>query len=94
MDGFKLFNLFLNSLKVASITTAISVVLAIAAGLGFARFKFRWEFKITNDCLVCPAISFGFISYTYYTIMRNLKILNTHASLILAYISFILPFSI
>lgn len=85
---------FLNSLKVAGITTIISVIFAIMAGLGFARFKFKWSSQLQMIVLFAQLFPLVLLVTPYYTIMRTLKILNTHASLILAYISFILPFSI
>ncbi|MGI9951818.1 carbohydrate ABC transporter permease [Moorellaceae bacterium AZ2] len=87
-------NYFLNSLKVAALTTIITIVLATCAGLGFARFKLPFGRQLQTLVLVSQLFPLVLLVTPYYTIMKKLGILNTHLCLILAYISFVLPFSI
>lgn len=85
---------FLNSLKVAGLNTVLSVSLAIMAGLGFSRFRFRGSQPLQMVALFAQLFPLVLLVTPYYSIMKVLGILNSHKSLLLAYTSFVLPFSI
>ena len=85
---------FLNSLFVSTVATILSVGLSIIAGLGFARYRLVGSNVLLLIILLTQLFPLVLLVPPYYTIMRDLRILDTHASLIIAYVSFALPFSI
>ncbi len=85
---------FYNSVIVSVATTFIAISIAILAGLGFSRFEFPLKNKIMIMFLVSQLFPLVLLATPYYTIMRNLGLLDTRLSLIITYISFVLPFSV
>lgn len=85
---------FLNSLFVSTVATVLSVGLSIIAGLGFARYRLVGSNVLLLIILLTQLFPLVLLVPPYFAIMRELRILDTHASLIIAYVSFALPFSI
>ena len=85
---------FWNSIKVAGLTTVLAMSVSIMAGLGFSRFIFRGQNFLRTLLLVAQLFPLVLLVTPYYSIMSSLKLIDTHASLILAYASFTIPFSV
>lgn len=85
---------FLNSVWVSTAATAISVGISILAAIGFARYKLIGGSYLLLGVLLSQLFPLVLLVPPFYTVMRELRILDTHLSLIIAYISFALPFSI
>jgi len=85
---------FLNSLWVSLAATGISVAISILAALAFARYRLVGQRVLLLLILLTQLFPLVLLVPPYYTIMRDLRILDTHLSLIIAYVSFALPFSI
>ena len=84
-------NAILNSLIVASATTALSVLLGTPAAYALARFEFRgkgdlWFWFISNR-MVSPIV----LALPIYMLSRQVGLLNTYLVLILVYLTFCLP---
>jgi multiple sugar transport system permease protein len=84
-------NAIINSLIVASATTVISLLLGTPAAYALARFEFRgkadlWFWFISNR-MVSPIV----LALPVYLLSRQVGLLNTHAVLILVYLTFNLP---
>ena len=84
-------NAILNSLIVATSTTALSVVLGTPAAYALARFEFRgkadlWFWFISNR-MVSPIV----LALPVYMLSRQVGLLNTYLVLILVYLTFCLP---
>lgn len=84
-------NAILNSLIVASATTALSVLLGTPAAYALARFEFRgkadlWFWFISNR-MVSPIV----LALPVYVLSRQVGLLNTYWVLILVYLTFCLP---
>lgn len=84
-------NAILNSLIVASATTALSVLLGTPAAYALARFEFRgkadlWFWFISNR-MVSPIV----LALPVYMLSRQVGLLNTYWVLILVYLTFCLP---
>jgi multiple sugar transport system permease protein len=80
-----------NSLIVATGTTALALALGAPAAYALARYEFRlkndlWFWFITHRMLspICVALPF-------FLIARSLSLLDTHLVLILLYLTFNLP---
>jgi len=80
-----------NSLVVATCTTALALVLGVPAAFALARFEFRgkrdlWFWFITNR-MVSPIV----LALPFFLIARNLGLLDRHVTLVLIYLTFNLP---
>ena len=83
-----------NSLLVAAVTTAVSLLVSMLAAYAFSRFRFpgRKAFMImflTNNMF--PTV---LLLIPLYAIMRNIGLLYTPLSLVLSYTTFTIPFSV
>lgn len=81
----------LNSIIVATCTTALAVALGCPAAYALARFEFRgktdlWFWFITNR-FVSPVV----LAFPVFLISRELGLRDTHLALILMYLTFSLP---
>jgi len=72
IDAWQLHFAALNSLKIALWTTAISIVLGVAAALGIARSK-SWTAKVLDSLfmspLVLPALAFGLSALMLFSVV-------------------------
>ncbi len=83
-----------NSIWVSFATTALGVVVAVPAAYAFSRFRFPGRNLLFYSVLLrnmFPAVVF---LMPLFIMMRWLGLVNTHASLILTYLTFGLPLSI
>ena len=83
-----------NSLVVAVGTTVGSLVLGILAGYGFARFRFRGSEAVRFLVLVTRMAPRTVLVVPYFLMMQKMGLLDTYTGLVIAYISFALPFTI
>jgi multiple sugar transport system permease protein len=84
---------FRNTVFVAVVSTAISVVLAALAAYALARLKFLGSRLLTTLLLVTYLLPATLIFIPLYQTLTQLGIINTHAALILTYPTFLLPFA-
>lgn len=83
---------FLNSVIVAAFTMAIGIFIAATCGYAMSRFRFpgyrplMWLFLLTQMFPVAILI------VPIYNIMSRLQLINTYASLVLAYLTVAVPF--
>ncbi len=85
---------FVNSLVVAVGTTVGAMVLGCLAAYGFSRFVFRGAAIIKFLILLTRMIPRIALVVPYFLMMLRLGLLDTYAGLVLAYISFALPFTV
>lgn len=83
-----------NSLLAAGISTAISVALACLAGYGLARSHFRGKQHLSFWIISTRMAPIAAVIVPLYLIFRNLDLLDSVAGLIIAYLTFNLPFAI
>ena len=84
----------LNSIWVSTATTVLGVAVAVPAAYAFSRFRFPGRQALFYSVLLrnmFPAVVF---LMPLFIMMRKLHLVNTHASLILTYLTFGLPLSI
>lgn len=82
---------FFNSIVVVVSTTVITVILASLAGYGLSRFPFRGDRIFLRVILLAQMFPSVLLILPYFILMRRLGLINTHLSLILAYMSFTVP---
>lgn len=85
---------FLNSFVVATGTTLLSQFVAVSAAFAFARFRFRGRTPLRMLVLLVYMFPAVLLLIPLYIIMRDLHLLNTYPSLILAHSTAAVPFSI
>lgn len=88
------FLFFRNSLIVSITTTIFCVILAIFAGYGLSRFKFRGKPTLLILFLITQMFPFSLMLLTLYLFYSKLKLLNTYFSLIFTLTAVSLAFSI
>jgi multiple sugar transport system permease protein len=92
--GQDFLHFFWNSLFVATITTILSVIVAVPAAYAFSRFSFPGRNFLFFSVLLrnmFPAVIF---LVPLFILMRLLGLVNTPGSLILTYMTFGLPLAI
>jgi len=92
--GREFLGYLLNSLWVSTATTVLGVLVGVPAAYAFSRFRFPGRNLLFYAVLVrnmFPAVVF---LMPLFIMMRWLGLVNTHASLILTYLTFGLPLSI
>ena len=85
---------FLNSLIVSTGTTVLSLAVGCLAAYSLARFRFRAKRYMLLSILFVRMVPAVVLVIPIYTLWRSLGLLDTHQGLILAYLSFNLPFVI
>ncbi len=85
---------FLNSLYVAVLTTAISIVVASLGAYGFSRFRFPGRSPALIMILGVQMFPSQVIIIPLFIVMKNLALLNTHKSLLVSYTTFTLPLTV
>ena len=91
-DGF--WRYFFNSVFVATVTTFIAVWLAIMAGYGFSRYKFKGRNVLKLGSLASYLVPTAVLFLPFYLLMNQLKLLNSLWSLVLTYSALNMPISI
>ncbi len=92
--GQEFLRYMINSLWVSFATTALGVIVAVPAAYAFSRFHFPGRNLLFYSVLLrnmFPAVVF---LMPLFIMMRWMGLVNTHASLILTYLTFGLPLSI
>lgn len=84
---------FLNSLLVASATTAVSVALAALAGYGFSRYRFRGSTALLMGMVATQMVPGILLLITYFKVVALVELYDTLTALVIAYTSFVLPFA-
>jgi ABC-type glycerol-3-phosphate transport system permease component len=83
---------FLNSIYVSVASTLVSVIIAVLAGLGFARYKLpNW---LLLSILVSQLFPLVLLVPPFFVVFRQLGLYDSHMALIISYVSFALPYSI
>jgi multiple sugar transport system permease protein/raffinose/stachyose/melibiose transport system permease protein len=85
---------FVNSVIVSASTVAITVTLALFAAYAFTRSQFRLLSIAMTLVIVAQMFPASAIIIPIYKMMKGADLLNTYASLILAYVTVTLPVAI
>ena len=84
---------FLNSTVISFGSTFLAMILSALAAYGFSRFRLRWEQSLILVLLLTQMLPGTLLIIPYFQLMARLHLINSYLSLILAYVSFALPFS-
>lgn len=83
-----------NSFVVAGSATIVSLVVSLLAAYAFSRYRFKGRRILMAMFLTNNMFPTVLLLIPLYTIMRSLGILYTPLSLVLAYTTFTIPFSV
>ncbi|MBV7505586.1 carbohydrate ABC transporter permease [Bacillus sp. sid0103] len=88
----KFLTFFVNSLIVALTTTIISILVSIFAGYALSRFQRFKGVKVVNVTMLLSQMIPGVLLLVpLYILMQRFGLLDTYASMILAYTTFMVP---
>jgi multiple sugar transport system permease protein len=88
----KFLTFFVNSLIVAITTTIISILVSIFAGYALSRFQRFKGVKVVNVTMLLSQMIPGvLLLIPLYILMQRFGLLDTYASMILAYSTFMVP---
>jgi N,N'-diacetylchitobiose transport system permease protein len=85
---------FLNTLIVAACTVVLSTIAAGLAALAVSRLRFRFRTSVLVLVLVVQMVPLEALVIPLFIMMNQAGLYNTLASLVIAYITFALPFAI
>lgn len=85
---------FRNSILIGLVTAIASLLFAIPAGYAFSRFRFRGRNVILLFIVASQMFPIVLLLIGIYIMYRDLGLINTLQGLILAYMTFALPFAI
>jgi multiple sugar transport system permease protein len=85
---------FLNSTIVSVCTVALGLTVSASAAYAFSRYRFRGRDVILFAFLIINMFPQILLLVPLLVIMRSLHLLNTYLSLIIAYSTFTIPFSV
>ena len=81
-----------NSVFVAFLTTVFSMVIAVLGGYGISRYRFRGRGALSYIVLTTQVLPGSLLMIPLYIIMGNFNLLDTKTGLMLAYVTFTVPF--
>ena len=81
-----------NSVIVALLTTAFSMIIATLGGYGLSRFRFRGRGFLSYFILTTQVLPGSLLIIPLYVIMGNLQLLDTRIGLVAADCTFSVPF--
>ena len=82
-----------NSVIVALVSTAISVLFAALGAYALSRLKFLGASLLTTILLITYLLPATLLFIPLYQILSTIGLINSHASLMLTYPTFLLPFA-
>lgn len=85
---------FLNSFKIASLSTVFTVAISMYAAYAIARIRFRGRYAFGILLLTTQMFPHILLVIPLFLIFQKVGLFNTHASLVIAYTAFSLPFTI
>jgi len=82
---------FKNSMITAIISSLLATIVSAYAAYSFSKFRYRGRKTFMVLILISKMLPYAVLLISIYSIMRTYGLLDTHFSLIFAYITFTLP---
>ena len=92
--GIPVLEYFRNSIIISVTSTIIALVIGVAGGYAFARYRFRGKTAIFLGFMLTRAVPGIALSLPLVFIYARMGIIDTHFGLILAYVALNVPFTI
>lgn len=84
----------LNSILVAGLTTALTLLFAVFSSYSFSRLKFRGRKPLLVIILLTQLLPLAVLIVPMFRIMSSLGMINTYPALIIAYLTFTIPVAV
>ena len=84
---------FSNSFLVATMATALAIVLATLAGYGLTRFTFPGRALVARSVIFTYLFPPILLTIPLFVLLKQMGMVNSHVGLALAHVSFALPFA-
>lgn len=92
--GVPVVRYFVNSLVISVTSTVIALLIGMAGGYAFARYRFRGKAAIFIGLMLTRAVPGVALSLPLFIVMARTGIIDTHFGLILVYVALNVPFTI
>lgn len=92
--GVPVLTYFRNSMIISITSTAVALLVGMAGGYAFARYRFKGKAVIFVMFMCTRAVPGVALSLPLFIIFARLGIIDTHFGLILAYVAMNVPFTI
>ena len=92
--GVPVVQYFTNSLIISVTSTVIAILIGMAGGYAFARYRFRGKSAIFIGLLLTRAVPGVALSLPLFIVMAKTGLIDTHVCLIMVYVAMNVPFTI
>lgn len=92
--GVPVFTYFKNSLIISVTSTLIAILIGMAGGYAFARYKFKGKDNYFVGLMLFRAVPGVALSLPLFIVFARMGIIDTHFGLILVYVAMNVPFTI
>jgi multiple sugar transport system permease protein len=92
--GIPVVRYFTNSLIISVTSTLIALLVGMAGGYAFARYRFKGKAAIFVGMMLTRAVPGIALSLPLFIVFARVGIIDTHFGLILAYVAMNVPFTI
>ena len=92
--GVPVLQYFTNSLIISVTSTAIAILIGMAGGYAFARYRFKGTSGIFIGLMLTRAVPGVSLSLPLFIVMAKTGLIDTHLGLILVYVALNVPFTI
>lgn len=92
--GVPVFTYFKNSLIISVTSTLIAILIGMAGGYAFARYKFKGKDNYFVGLMLFRAVPGVALSLPLFIVFARAGIIDTHFGLILVYVAMNVPFTI
>ncbi|SDK21812.1 carbohydrate ABC transporter permease [Streptomyces indicus] len=90
-ENEQLFDYMVNSVIVALITAALSVIVSTYMGYSFSKFRYRGRKSLMNFVLASQMFPQALLLITLYAVFRQFGLLGTYTALVLSFTTFTMP---
>jgi multiple sugar transport system permease protein len=92
--GVPILQYFTNSLIISVTSTVIALLIGMAGGYAFARYRFKGKNMIFIGLLLTRAVPGVALSLPLFIVMAKTGLIDTHIGLIMVYVAMNVPFTI
>ena len=92
--GVPVVQYFTNSLIISVTSTVIAILIGMAGGYAFARYRFRGKSAIFIGLLLTRAVPGVALPLPLFIVMAKTGLIDTHVGLIMVYVAMNVPFTI
>lgn len=93
-QGLPVAQYFINSLVISVTSTVIAIIIGMAGGYAFARYRFRGKGALFLGFMLSRTVPGVALSLPLFILWARLGIIDTHFGLILVYLAINIPFTI